>query len=101
MSLSPAFKSPFTDLTGALLSHQWGGRCADMELRALDCLEAYGLDKGIKKCETLITDFQECALRTKELARYSAMKAERERQYKAGERTKEDRYAEPPRVDGY
>lgn len=101
MSLSPAFKSPFTDLTGAILSHQWGGRCNEFELRALDCLEAYGLDLGVKKCEALITDFQECSLRVKETARYMAMRSERERQYRAGERTKENRYAETPRPDGY
>ncbi|KAH0817791.1 NADH dehydrogenase [ubiquinone] iron-sulfur protein 5 [Tenebrio molitor] len=101
MSLSPIWKSPFTDFTGAIVSHQWGGRCADMEMRALDCLEAYGLDRGVKKCETLITDFQECALRKKEMGRIVAMHHERRRQYNAGERSKEDRYAPPPKPESF
>ncbi|RZC43074.1 Ndufs5 domain containing protein [Asbolus verrucosus] len=101
MSLSPFFKSPLTDFSGAVVSHQWGGRCANLELKALDCLEAYGLDRGVKVCESLILDFQECSLRTKENQRYLAMRAERERQYKSGERSKEDRYAPSPQPDSY
>ena len=72
-----------------------------MELKALDCLEAYGLTRGVTKCEDLITDFQECSLRVKEVSRYVAMRSERERQYHAGERTKENRYAPPPKPDSY
>nr|CAH7738716.1 unnamed protein product [Callosobruchus chinensis] len=33
----PVLKSPLTDLTQALVSHQWYGECADMEMKALDC----------------------------------------------------------------
>ncbi|KAJ8961013.1 hypothetical protein NQ317_000302 [Molorchus minor] len=51
MSLSPWLKSPFTDLTGSVVTHQWFGACADMELKALDCIEAYGLDRGLKVCD--------------------------------------------------
>lgn len=101
MSLSPFFKSPLTDFTGTVISHQYGSRCGPYELKALDCLEAYGLDKGYKVCLDLVTDFQECAIRTKEYGRYLAMRNERERQYRAGERSKEDRYAEPPKADSY
>jgi hypothetical protein len=36
-----------------------------------------------------------------QMLRLAAMKKERERQYKAGERSKEDRYAEAPRIDAY
>lgn len=101
MSLSPWLKSPFTDLTGALVSHQWYGHCADMEMKALDCLEAYGLDKGLKKCDLLIKDFTECTLKIKQFKRANAMRWERNRQYWAGERSKEDLWAKSPTNDSY
>lgn len=36
-----------------------------------------------------------------QMLRVQAMKEERERQYKAGERSKEERYAKAPRIDAY
>ncbi|XP_066143968.1 uncharacterized protein ND-15 [Euwallacea fornicatus] len=97
--LTPYLKSPFTDFTGAVISSQWGDQpCRDMEMKALDCLEAYGIDRGItlKKCETLINDFRECSMKIKQKSRVQAMNAERMRQYKAGERTKENMYSKNP-----
>ncbi|XP_056630541.1 uncharacterized protein LOC130441062 [Diorhabda sublineata] len=101
MSLSPWLKSPFTDLTGSLVNHQWYGVCANLELKVLDCLEAYGLDRGLKKCHLLIEDFRECSLRTKQFKRMKAMRNERHRQYFNGERTKEKKYAKAPTYDSY
>ncbi|XP_069681988.1 NADH dehydrogenase [ubiquinone] iron-sulfur protein 5 [Periplaneta americana] len=97
----PFFRSPFTDLTRDLVNHQLYGRCEEMEMRVMNCLEAYGADRGMKKCKDLIDDFQECSTRKKQMLRVAAMKEERERQYKAGERSKQDRYAEAPRIDAY
>ncbi|XP_028129250.1 uncharacterized protein LOC114325387 [Diabrotica virgifera virgifera] len=101
MALSPWLKSPFTDLTGSLVNHQWYGECADMELKVLDCLDAYGLDRGLKKCDDLIEDFRECALKTKQFKRMYAMRNERHRQHFAGERTSENKYAKGPAYDSY
>lgn len=101
MVLSPWLKSPFTDLSGALTSHQWGSECANLEMKALDCLEAYGLNKGHEKCTDLIDDFKECSLRFKQNQRILAMREERNRQYTSGERSKENRYAEGPAPDSY
>jgi NADH:ubiquinone oxidoreductase subunit 3 (subunit A) len=36
-----------------------------------------------------------------QILRIRAMKEERERQYKAGERSKEEHYANAPRIDAY
>jgi hypothetical protein len=36
-----------------------------------------------------------------QMLRIAAMKEERERQYKAGERSKEEHYANAPRIDAY
>jgi NADH dehydrogenase (ubiquinone) Fe-S protein 5 len=56
----PFFRSPFTDLTGSLVNHQFYGRCEEMEMRVMNCLEAYGVDRGATKCKDLIDDFKEC-----------------------------------------
>ncbi|XP_060523323.1 NADH dehydrogenase [ubiquinone] iron-sulfur protein 5 [Cylas formicarius] len=102
MESSPFLKSPFTDLTGAVgISHQFFGECADIEMKTLDCLEAYGLDRGLKKCDALIADYTECARKVKQYNRMFTMRKERNRQYAAGERTKENHYAPSPPNDSY
>lgn len=70
MSLSPAFRSPITDLTGCLHNFQGHKECAPFEMNMIDCLEAYGMDMGAKKCRDLIEDFQECAGRRKQMQRF-------------------------------
>lgn len=99
--LSPWFKSPFTDMTGALISHQWYGRCAKQEMKVVDCLEAYGLHKGFEKCEALIEDFRECSSQQKQMLRTTTMRYERQRQHWTGERSKDNLYAPPPKPDSY
>lgn len=53
-------------------------------------------------------DVKACALKrlttlpsVLQMLRIAAMKKERERQYKAGEKSKEDHYAQAPRIDAY
>lgn len=70
-------------------------------MKTLDCLEAYGLERGLKKCDTLIADFRECSLKIKQIKRIQAMHAERQRQIAAGERSKENSYAPSPPHDSY
>lgn len=98
---SPPFRTPLTDLTGCVISHQWHGRCKDFEMRAVDCLEAYGLYRGLEKCHDLLEDFKECSMNTKRDARLNDMRLERTRQYWMGERSKSERYATPPKPDSY
>lgn len=98
---SPPLRTPFTDIPGAIISHQWFGECADMEMKTIDCYEAYGLARGQKKCKDLFDDFKECTYRLKQNNRLFTMTAERERQYKAGERSAENRYAPPPRRESF
>lgn len=99
MSLTPWFRSPFTDLTGALVSHQFYGRCADIEMQLVDCMEAYGLTRSKQKCALLMEDFKECAFRDKQTKRYIAMRQERKRQYNDGERSKDKLYEPGPAAD--
>lgn len=69
MSLGPFLRSPLTDLTGCLINHQTYGRCAEFEMDMMDCLEAYGMDKGAIKCKDLVSDFQECVGSKKQIMR--------------------------------
>lgn len=100
--VAPLLRTPFTDMFGITFTAQWvEGLCADLEMQVVDCLDAYGLDRGIKKCDALIQDFKECATRDKQNKRTLAMVIERERQYWTGERTKENRYAVGPKSDSF
>lgn len=71
MSLAPFLRTPFTDLTGSLINHQHYGKCGEMELSMMECLEAYGVDRGTKKCADLIADFQECHGMKKQMMRFN------------------------------
>lgn len=86
MFITPWLWTPFTDFTGAVHTFQEHPRCADLELRVADCMEAYAYNHGLVKCELLFKDFQECVFRGKRTLRIHHMKEERERQIKAGER---------------
>lgn len=98
MSLSPWLKTPLTDLAG-VVSNQWGDKCGKLELQAVECVEAYGIDKGLKACDVLLRDFRECVTGELQDRRLYAMYRERERQYKAGER--QERYFPPPNTETF
>ena len=101
MSLGPFLRSPFTDLTGCLINHQQYDECGEREMNMMDCMEAYGIERGKKLCSDLIADFSECEKATLQMKRFKAMRMERHKQYLRGERSKEEHYAPPPRVDAY
>ncbi|CAK1553048.1 unnamed protein product [Leptosia nina] len=100
MSISPFLRSPFTDFTGGMVSHQLLGACQKQEIRYMDCLEAYGLDRGRVKCEHLFHDFHECQTKTLQYKRFAAMRKERERQIAEGKLTGDKKYV-TPRIDSY
>ncbi|VVC92765.1 unnamed protein product [Leptidea sinapis] len=100
MSISPFFRSPFTDITGGMISHQMLGNCQKEEMRYMDCLEAYGLDRGRGKCLHLFGDFHECQTKTKQFQRFVAMRKERERQIAEGKLKGDNEYVSP-RVDSF
>lgn len=87
----PILRTPVSDFF-ARVNHMQSGRCADFDLRLQECYEAYGYHPGSPKCQDYRDDLYECHFRLKQVHRYNAMIKERERQYKAGERTKENYY---------
>lgn len=70
MSLSPFLRLPLTDLTGCLINHQTYDKCGKFEMKMMDCLEAYGAERGKKQCADLVADFQECVSMEKQLLRF-------------------------------
>jgi len=68
--LSPFFRNPITDFTGPLFSAQTGLRCAEFEMKMMNCYEAYGYPKGMKMCEAYYDDFKECCTREKQVYYY-------------------------------
>jgi hypothetical protein len=37
-------------------------------MRVMNCLEAYGVNRGMKKCKDLVDDFRECSSRRKQVS---------------------------------
>lgn len=70
--ITPFFRSPFTDLTQGLTAHaQHYDKCGELEMNMMECLEAYGIQRGKRKCSDLIDDFQECyTMRKQQLRSY-------------------------------
>ncbi|XP_028172888.1 NADH dehydrogenase [ubiquinone] iron-sulfur protein 5-like [Ostrinia nubilalis] len=99
-SISPFLRSPMTDITGGVTSHQLLGRCAKQEMEMMDCLEAYGMDRGVKKCSELIDDFSECHNLNKQFKRFVAIRSERNRQIAAGKLTGDNKYV-TPKIDSF
>ncbi|XP_041984777.1 NADH dehydrogenase [ubiquinone] iron-sulfur protein 5 [Aricia agestis] len=100
MSLSPFFRSPFTDITGGIVSHQMLGECQKQEMQYMDCLEAYGLDRGKVKCADLFSNFHECQTKTLQFKRFMAIRRERERQIAEGKLKGDEKFLNP-RIDGF
>lgn len=67
--MSPYIRTGATDLFGQIVNHQQQSQCASFELNMMECLEAYGLDKGRYKCTDMIDDFNECRDKTKQILR--------------------------------
>ncbi|CAH2089733.1 unnamed protein product [Euphydryas editha] len=98
--VSPFMRTIFTDITGGMLSHQMLGRCAIQEMAMMDCIEAYGWDRGSRKCKLLIEEFKECQTNAKQFKRFMALRKERDRQIACGQLTGDKQYMSP-RIDSF
>lgn len=70
MPITPYLQTPFTDLTGSLINHQSYDKCGTMEMNMMECLEAYGAERGKKMCKDLIDDYNECFTMHKQMLRF-------------------------------
>lgn len=57
-------------MTGAIPNAQHYDKCGPMELRMMECMEAYGLHRGLEKCGALYDDFKECFTQQKQRQRF-------------------------------
>lgn len=97
--VAPMFKGPPTDAFHLTTNLQLTGECAPYELHYVDCMEAYGHQKGKEKCRLILEDMYECVTKIKRMRRVHLMEQERQRQYKSGER--KTPYEETPPLDLY
>ena len=66
----PLFRSPFTNLGGHLFTQQSSKRCNDFEMRAVECLEAYGRQRSQVACRDYFDDYKECVFADKRVSRH-------------------------------
>lgn len=96
---TPIITNSLTAILAQTYNAQLSPSCANFELRAIECYEAYGLHGGTKNkiCQDYMDDLKECLFKTKTALRYNAMQDERRRQYKAGLR--KEQFAPTPDQD--
>ena len=98
-SVSPMLDGPFNKIWRVCDDVQNFPRCAKFEMRAAECLEAYGKQHWSTKCKDYTDDMRECVYRAKQNMRVRLMRLERQRQWRAGER--QTYYAPGPPEDAY
>ncbi|XP_054153564.1 uncharacterized protein LOC128952234 [Oppia nitens] len=98
------FRSNVTDIFGHLMSAQCQignakPRCAEFQMNAFECLEAYGAHRGRKVCLNFLKDFFECTYGLAQGQRANEMTKERLKQVMRGERSLADFHdkVKPPR----
>ncbi|XP_026744065.1 NADH dehydrogenase [ubiquinone] iron-sulfur protein 5-like [Trichoplusia ni] len=99
-NISPFLRSPMTDITGGIISYQLLGQCAKQEMELMDCMEAYGLDRGLKKCKKLVEDYRECHTKLKQFRRFYEIRRERDRQIAEKKLTGKKIYCNP-KIDSF
>ena len=58
--MKPLIHLPITDLLAVPLMRQHH-QCADLELKALECIEYYGAHRGTVLCQDYYDDWHECS----------------------------------------
>jgi len=98
------FRSNWTEMWGHSHSGQCQignakPRCAEFQLNAIECLEAYGAHRGRAHCQNFLDDYVECLHGFNQLQRVTEMKKERVKQVMRGERSVNNFYdrVKPPR----
>ena len=68
MSFIPLWINPLTDLSNILTPKLFltskKNLCAELFLKYIDCIEAYGTTKGTRECAAILFDSMECTQHT-------------------------------------
>lgn len=75
--------------------------CSDLELNAMECMEAYGTIKGMTRCRPFFDDLHECRTQFYKKLRHKIMKQERLKQVLSGERKWSERYGHEYAYDSF
>lgn len=75
--------------------------CSDIELNAMECLEAYGTIKGHERCSKYFEDLTECKHARLRLTRYYIMRQERIKKVLKGEIPWANRWGKPYPYESY
>jgi len=78
--ISPGIQSVFTDAFAGILNDQ-GSHCAPLEIKALECIEYYGKQRGYLICKDAYDDFVECKNLNLSKLRYEAIQYEYRKRY--------------------
>ncbi|KAK6624833.1 hypothetical protein RUM44_011697 [Polyplax serrata] len=96
-------KTPLTDLQFAMLPLYFMKErvplCAKLQMKYVDCVEAYGMKQSLNKCGDLYFDLIECSQSSYQSKRVAAIRARRKELYNAGKLDK--LYEENPPIDAY
>lgn len=58
--MTGVIQNPLGSLFTTWFTYQGYGFCAEIETRAMNCLEAYGMPQSMRKCVDLLEDYYEC-----------------------------------------
>ena len=58
--VTPLFRSNADVVNMFIRNRRDALECGELEMNALECLEAYGLRRGHKLCSNFVNDFREC-----------------------------------------
>lgn len=75
--------------------------CMNMELNAMECLEAYGVVKGSQVCMKFLEDHRECKVARIRMMRLYIMRMERQKKLIKGDIKWADRWGKPYEWDSY
>lgn len=81
--------------------HGRKGTCGDFELNYVECLEAYGLVRGLETCLKYHEDLQECRSNYLKDARAKMMDFERYKKIAKGEIPFKERHGKPVPYDAF
>jgi len=99
----PLLNLPIADMLAQPLTRQFQ-KCADLELKCLECLEYYGAHRGTVLCQDYYDDWKECSAGNLSELRVRAMQLQHHKkywEYVRGEREYDTVYAPMPSPQGF
>ncbi|XP_022665948.1 NADH dehydrogenase [ubiquinone] iron-sulfur protein 5-like [Varroa jacobsoni] len=97
MSVTPIFRTPFTDLSSATLNYETIKQCRPFYVQYAKCQEAWGGSQFPSRCRYEHMDLLECVHHIRQQQRTKAIQDQREKLFREGKI--KNRYMEAPLPD--